>query len=207
MKRTIILVLIAMVLGIAGVQAEDTTAVESLLKEKVDAALTILRQPDQDLATKKKAIVTIIEPLFDFPLMAKLVLGKTHWLSLTPTEQKRFETLFVERLKSSYIDKIDLYSDEQIAWKPALDEGGNKVRIPAVIVSKDKEITILYKLHHFSEQWKIYDVEVQGVSIVTSFRSQFNQILTTGTKADLFKELETPARPSDPGKAGSSSAS
>ncbi|MBW1647327.1 MAG: ABC transporter substrate-binding protein [Deltaproteobacteria bacterium] len=191
MKNMLVL-LIVLFLGTADAAAHDTAAVETMLKEKVEAALNILRRPDSDLADKKQAIIQIVEPLFDFPLMAKLVLGRKHWTSLSPTEQKRFETLFVERLKSSYIDKIDLYRDEQVIWRPAVAESPNKVRIPSAIISKDQEITTVYKLYRGSGQWKIYDVEVQGVSIVTSFRSQFDQILTEGTKEDLFRELESP---------------
>ena len=191
--KNILVWLIVLFIGIAEASAQDTAAVESMLRENVDAVLTILRRPDQDLAEKKRAIVEIVEPLFDFPLMAKLVLGKKHWSRLTPDERQRFETLFVERLKSSYIDKIDLYRDEQVVWRPAISEGANKVRIPSAIVSKNEEITTVYKLYRNADQWRIYDVEVQDVSIVTSFRSQFDQILTNGTKEDLFRELESPA--------------
>jgi phospholipid transport system substrate-binding protein len=191
--KNILVWLIVLFIGIAEASAQDTAAVESMLRENVDAVLTILRRPDQDLAEKKQAIVEIVEPLFDFPLMAKLVLGKKHWTRLSPDERQRFETLFVERLKSSYIDKVDLYRDEQVAWRPAVAEGANKVRIPSVIISKNEEITTVYKLYRNADQWRIYDVEVQGVSIVTSFRSQFDQILTKGTKEDLFRELESPA--------------
>ena len=191
--KNILVWLIVLFIGIAEASAQDTAAVESMLRENVDAALTILRRPDQDLSEKKRAIVEIVEPLFDFPLMAKLVLGKKHWSRLTPDERQRFETLFVERLKSSYIDKIDLYRDEQVVWRPAISEGANKVRIPSAIVSKNEEITTVYKLYRNADQWRIYDVEVQDVSIVTSFRSQFDQILTNGTKEDLFRELESPA--------------
>ncbi len=205
MRRAVIFLLF-MGLSIPGVAAGDTVEVEALLQGKVDEALTILRSSDQDPAAKKRAIVAIVEPLFDFPLMAKLVLGKKHWSSLSQDERQRFETLFVERLKSSYIDKIDLYRDEQIAWQPALADGDRKVRIPSVIVSKDKEIVTIYKLHSGPAGWKIYDVEVQGVSIVMTFRSQFDQILTTGTKADLFKELESPSRSEPSGQAGAPSA-
>jgi len=191
--KNILVWLIVLFIGIAEASAQDTAAVESMLRENVDAVLTILRRPDQDLSEKKRAIVEIVEPLFDFPLMAKLVLGKKHWSRLSPDERQRFETLFVERLKSSYIDKIDLYRDEQVAWRPAISEGANKVRIPSAIVSKNEEITTVYKLYRNADQWRIYDVEVQDVSIVTSFRSQFDQILTNGTKEDLFRELESPA--------------
>lgn len=191
--KNILVWLIVLFIGISEAAAQDTAAVESMLRENVDAVLTLLRRPDQDLAEKKRAIVEIVEPLFDFPLMAKLVLGKKHWSRLTPDERQRFETLFVERLKSSYIDKVDLYRDEQVAWRPAVAEGANKVRIPSVIISKNEEITTVYKLYRNADQWRIYDVEVQGVSIVTSFRSQFDQILANGTKEDLFRELESPA--------------
>lgn len=197
--KNMIVWLIVLFLGVADAPAQDTATVETMLRDKVNAALNILRSPDQDLADKKQAIVQIVEPLFDFPLMAKLVLGKKHWNSLSPAEQDRFETLFVERLKSSYIDKIDLYRDEQVAWKPAIAEGANKVRIPSAIVSKDEEITTIYKLYRASSEWKIYDVEVQGVSIVTSYRSQFDQILTSGTTEDLFRELESSSHPAPPG--------
>jgi phospholipid transport system substrate-binding protein len=198
MMKRILVGLMIMFAAITDAAAQDTTTVEAMLRNKVDEALTILRAPDQDMDQKKQAIVAIVEPLFDFPLMAKLVLGKKHWTSLTPEEQQRFETLFVERLKSSYIDKIDLYRDEQVAWKPAITEGPNKVRIPSAIVSRNEEITTAYKLYRASRQWKIYDVEVQGVSIVSSYRSQFDQILTSGSKEDLFRELESSSQPASP---------
>ncbi len=198
MMKRILVGLMIMFAAITDAAAQDTTTVEAMLRNKVDEALTILRATDQDMDQKKQAIVAIVEPLFDFPLMAKLVLGKKHWTSLTPEEQQRFETLFVERLKSSYIDKIDLYRDEQVAWKPAIAEGPNKVRIPSAIVSRNEEITTAYKLYRASRQWKIYDVEVQGVSIVSSYRSQFDQILTSGSKEDLFRELESSSQPASP---------
>ena len=181
--------------GAVDAGAGETAAVETMLKEKVDQALTILRQHDTDKKARQQAIVAIVEPLFDFPLMAKLVLGKKHWFNLSGDQQRRFEVLFVERLKSSYIDKIDLYSDETVSYRPTIETGPDKVSIPAVIISKDKEIVILYKLYRNPAGWKIFDVEIQGVSIVTTFRSQFDQILNTGTAADLFKELEKPQTP------------
>ena len=182
-------------IGAVDAGASETAAVETMLKDKVDQALTILRQHDMDIKARQQAIVAIVEPLFDFPLMAKLVLGKKHWFKLTGDQQRRFEALFVERLKSSYIEKIDLYSDETVSYRPTVEAGPDKVYIPAVILSKDKEIVILYKLYRNPAGWKIFDVEVQGVSIVTTFRSQFDQILNTGTVADLFKELEKPQTP------------
>lgn len=190
--RRVLMLLMAVILWVGGANAlaDDVLMAEAQLKERVDQAMEILRRSDLELSIKKEKIVSIVEPLFDFPLMAKLVLGRKHWSRLNAQEQTRFETLFVKRLKSSYIDKIDQYSDETIEWRPSVQDGTDRVQVPSALMHQQKEIIILYKLYRTAGGWKIYDVEVQGISIVTTFRSQFDQILSTGTVADLFHELE-----------------
>ncbi len=191
MRRVLAWLMLALLCtAAAAAAADDALQAQARLREKVDQALEILKQPDLELRVKKEKIVAIVEPLFDFPLMAKLVLGRKHWSRLDAHEQARFEALFVERLKGSYVDKIDTYSDETIDWRQAVQEGPDRVQVPAALIHQDKEVVILYKLYRRSDGWKIYDVEVQGISIVSTFRSQFDQILNTGTVADLFRELE-----------------
>ena len=192
MRRIFLLFMVAMIwIGGGNAAADDTARAEAQLKERVDQAMEILRRSDLELSVKKEKIVSIVEPLFDFPLMAKLVLGRKHWSRLNAQEQERFETLFVKRLKSSYIDKIDQYSDETLEWRPPVPDGSDRVQVPSALVQQQKEIIILYKLYRSAAGgWRIYDVEVQGISIVATFRSQFDQILSTGTVDDLFRELE-----------------
>ncbi len=192
MRRIFLLFMVAMIwIGGGNAAADDTARAEAQLKERVDQAMEILRRSDLELSVKKEKIVSIVEPLFDFPLMAKLVLGRKHWSRLNAQEQERFETLFVKRLKSSYIDKIDQYSDETLEWRPPVPDGNDRVQVPSALVQQQKEIIILYKLYRSAAGgWRIYDVEVQGISIVATFRSQFDQILSTGTVDDLFRELE-----------------
>ena len=190
--RRVLLLLMAAILWVGGgnALADEVLKAETQLKERVDQAMEILKRSDLEPSVKKEKIISIVEPLFDFPLMAKLVLGRKHWSRLNAQEQARFETLFVKRLKSSYIDKIDQYSDETIEWRPSVQDGADRVQVPSALIHQQKEIIILYKLYSNAGGWKIYDVEVQGISIVTTFRSQFDQILSTGTVADLFHELE-----------------
>jgi phospholipid transport system substrate-binding protein len=68
-----------------------------------------------------------------------------------------------------------------------------KIHTPTYLVSKDKKISILYKFYKAQKNWKIYDLEIQGVSIIRSYRSQFSSILESGTVDDLLLKLENPA--------------
>jgi phospholipid transport system substrate-binding protein len=164
-----------------------------LLRMKWDAVISILRNKDIDQKEKEKSINKVVDPIFDFPLMAKLALGKKHWPQLTPAQQKKFTRLFIERLKTSYREKISLYKDEKVHFKPAVKKGKIICYIPTELISKDEKITILHKLRKGPDKrWKVYDVEIQGVSILLTYRSQFDDILQKGTIEDLLAQMEKP---------------
>ncbi len=183
-----------MVVIIAGLMMAHTVwagskeDVSALLKTKIDAVLEILPRKDISHEEKNKKIMEIIEPVFDFPLMAKLTLGKTGWQEMNPAQQKEFIDLFVARLKSSYLDKTSLYSDEKVAYKPAV-EVGDKVHAAIDVIGKEKTVSVLYKFYSSAGAWKIYDVEINGVSLIQSYRSQFTEILKNGTVETLLAEL------------------
>lgn len=178
---------------------KDPNDPNELLGAKWNAVVTVLQNKELDQELKKKIIDKIISPIFDSELMAKLVLGRTHWPKLTAPQHKRFTELFAERLKSFYLEKTTLYKNEKVLFKPAMQKK-NTIHIPVVLISNDKEVAILYKLHKMDEErkdkvtehWKIYDVEVQGVSILLTYRSQFDDILHRGGVKELFFQLEKP---------------
>ena len=171
---------------------KDANDPNELLRAKWDAVITVVQNKELDKALKKKIIDIIISPIFDSGLMAKLVLGRTHWPKLTAPQQKRFTELFIERIKSFYLDKTTLYNNEKVLFKPAIQKK-NALHIPMVLISSDKEVAILYKLYKMKGCWKVYDVEIQGVSILLTYRSQFDDILRRGTVEDLLLDLEKPA--------------
>jgi phospholipid transport system substrate-binding protein len=152
----------------------------------------VLEKKDLEIQAKQKEIEAIVTPMFDFPLMAKLSLGKKHWTGQTPENKDRFTELFIKRLRQSYLDKLTAYTDEKVIYGSAV-EVNKKVHIPTDLVSGGKKISMLYKLYPSSNRWKIYDVEIQGVSIIRSYRSQFKEILQNGTFDDLLKKMEKPA--------------
>ena len=164
---------------------------EELLRYKWDAVVSILKNKDIEQKDKEKQISKIVTPVFDFPLMAKLALGRKHWPKFNPPQREKFTRLFTERLKRSYWEKIALYKDEKISFKPK-EQKKNTIYIPSELIHQDKKVAILYKLRQVDKRWKIYDVEIQGVSILLTYRSQFDEILSRGTVEDLLSRLEKP---------------
>ena len=172
--------------------ADDKIPAEDFLKRKLDSVFEVLQKENLDQQAKSKAVVEIVTPMFDFRLMAKLSLGKKYWPDLSPDQRERFTELFIERLRGSYLDKLTAYTDEKIIYESPVAVK-SKVHVPTQLISKGNKISMLYKLYPSSNSWKIYDVEIQGVSIIRSYRSQFNEILQKGTFDDLLQKMEKPA--------------
>lgn len=172
--------------------ADDKIAAKDLLKSKLDLVFEVLQKEDLEQQAKNKEIVEIVTPLFDFARMAKLSLGKKHWPGLTGEEKEKFTELFVNRLRQSYLNKLTTYTNEKIIYEPPV-EVKKKIHIPTSLISKGKKISMLYKFYNANNHWKIYDIEIQGVSIIRSYRAQFNEILQKGTFDDLLQKMQKPA--------------
>jgi phospholipid transport system substrate-binding protein len=191
MKNLLIAVVILLLFS-QSAASDDKSEIDNLLKTKLDAVFAILQKNDLDQQAKNKEIMDIVTPMFDFELMARLSLGKKHWSGLSQDKKERFTELFIKRLKASYLSNFNLYTDEKVLYEPSV-QVKKKIHAPTYLISKDKKISILYKFYNAQENWKIYDLEIQGVSIIRSYRSQFSSILESGTVDDLLLKLENPA--------------
>jgi phospholipid transport system substrate-binding protein len=192
MKRILYLVVIALVLILGRTaMADNKTVAQELIKNKLDSVISVLQQKELGKQSKDEQVINIVTPIFDFSLMAKLALGRNHWTGLTSEQKQRYTDLFVKRLKETYLEKINLYTDEELIYQTPVEEN-RKVQVPTQLISKGSKISMLYKLYQSQDGWKIYDVEVEGVSIVQTYRSQFDQILSTGNYDDLMAKLEHP---------------
>ena len=189
------IVLIYAVFGLlllsSAVTADDKSAAEEFLKNNLDAVFTVLQKNDLSPQARNSKVEEIVTPMFDFELMGKLSLGKKYWPDLSPEQREKFTELFVERLRQSYLNKLTAYTDEKIIYESPVTVK-KKVHMPTLLISKGKKISMLYKLYSSSNSWKIYDVEIEGVSIIRSYRSQFNEILQKGTFDDLLQKMERP---------------
>jgi len=175
------------------VGADDKDVAKELLESKIEAAIAVLQKNDLDQQEKNKQIIEIVTPLFNFPLMAKLSLGRKYWPGLIQEERQKFTQLFTKRLKESYLDKLTLYTDEKVVFKTPVQEK-RKIKIQTELISKNNTISMLYKFHKSKDSWLIYDIEIQGVSIISTYRSQFDHVLSNGTIDDLLIKLEQPEK-------------
>ena len=175
----------------SAISADSLTA-EEFLKSKLNQVFEILKQTDLEQQEKSKQVVEIVSPMFDFQLMAKLSLGRQYWPDLSEEKREKFTELFINRLRGSYLSRITAYTDETVIYDPPV-KVDEKVHIPTYLVSKGNKISMLYKFYQSSGQWKIYDLEIQGVSIIRSYQAQFKEILQKGTFDDLLLKMEKPA--------------
>jgi phospholipid transport system substrate-binding protein len=188
MKIFLYIVLTLIILNQPGF-SDDKNSVEELLKSKLDAVFVVLQKNNLEQEAKNSQVIDIVAPMFDFSLMAKLTLGRKHWPGLSQENKEKFTELFINRLKESYRDKLTLYTDETIVYdKPV--QVKDKIHIPTHLISKGNQISMLYKLYRSKQEWRIYDIEIQGVSIISTYRSQFDEILSNGTIEDLLLKLK-----------------
>lgn len=190
MRSLIYSVLILLITVQPGLTGDENEA-QALLKTKLDTAISLLQKKDLEQQKKYDQLVEIVKPLFDFQLMAKLSLGRKYWPGLSKEKQDEFTDLFIKRLQAMFLEKLSLYTDEKVFFKTPVQDK-RKVRIPTEIVSNNNRISMIYKMYKSKNDWKIYDFEIEGVSIISTYRSQFDQILSKGTIDELMKKLEKP---------------
>lgn len=163
-----------------------------LLHNRWDAVIEILRNKEIEQEEKAKKISKIVTPIFDFRLMGKLALGRTHWPKLDVPQREKYTELFTDLLRNTYLEKISLYKDEDVVFKPIIKKSKTTISIPTELLHNEKKVAILYKLRKADKRWKIYDLEIQGVSVLLTYRSQFDEILRNGTVEDLLARLHKP---------------
>ncbi|UFS61367.1 ABC transporter substrate-binding protein [Sulfurimonas sp. HSL-3221] len=190
MKKLFYLALLSLLLPLSAA-ALEANEIGSVMRQKVDAVLEILNDHNKSKTDRNAAIEQEMDPYFDFVLMAKLSLGKTGWQEATPPQRKEYVVLFERRIKDFYMSKLDLYKDEAITLE-APRQVKNRIYLNSYIVEKGEKKEVLYKFYHAKEGWLIYDVDVLGVSIIQSYRSQFAGELEKGSIEQLLIKLRQP---------------
>jgi len=164
------------------------------IKSTVDKALTVLRdpalKPPAKLKDRRDQLRQILFARFDFTEMAKRALG-ANWRRRTPQEQEEFVRLFTDVLERAYADIIESYTDEKILYINERIDGGFADVGSRIVTSKGAEYSINYKAHLVSNEWKVYDVVAENVSLVNNYRSQFNRVISHSSYEDLVNRLKT----------------
>lgn len=161
------------------------------VKKTVDEVVRIVasKEMKKNEQKRRQALKKTISLIFDYGEMAKRSLGK-HWNQRTPAEKKQFTDLFATLLENSYAGKIESYNNEKIVYiKESMD--GNYAEVKSkVVTAKRDEFSLDYRLMAENGRWMVYDVVIEGVSLVSNYRSQFNRIITANGYPELVKKLQ-----------------
>jgi len=177
------------------VTTQANASVTDEVKKTVDEVVKIVssKEMKNDPPKRRQALRHAIGVIFDYGEMAKRSLGR-HWNELTPAEKKHFTDLFETLLENSYADKIESYNNEKIEYiKETADDGHSEVKSRIVSPSKD-EFSLDYRLMNKNGTWMVYDVVIEGVSLVSNYRSQFSRVISEKGYGELLKKLETKIR-------------
>ena len=172
--------------GVAGAWAGPPT---ETVKEVIEKALDVLKEPGPSEARRQK-VKRIVDPHFDYEEMAKRSLGPA-WGKLSPGQRQEFVALFAQLLEASYSDKIEKYAQRVKIDYTGEITSGDSVEVRTVVVKANDRIPLNYRLMNEGGTWKVYDVVIEGVSLVSNYRSQFSRIIHESSYAELVRRLKT----------------
>lgn len=183
---TVLLCLLAPAFG--GAAAESAPV--ALVSRTVDDVLAVLNDPKLDHAARRQKIEAIAYERFDFDTMSKLVVAR-YWKTFTPEQKAAFVTEFKAFLAHSYGDRIDRYSNEEVAIVSETPMKRGDVLVLTKIVGGEYEGALVeYRLRESSGQWRVIDVKVEGISLVLNYRDQFKSLLSRGGPDELLEQLK-----------------
>jgi len=184
-QMALILCLIFPVSAFAGVPLET-------VKGYADKVLDVLRdpglKPESAKKVKKDKLRAISEKMFDFTELSRRTLAQ-NWSKFNPEQQKEFIELYTSLLEDAYANKIIAYTDEKIVFSKEVTLTEKTVEVRSTVLRKNEEIPIYYRVILKDGSWRVYDVVVQGVSLINNYRSQFKEILVNKPPESLLETL------------------
>jgi len=162
------------------------------VERHVNNVLDVLRDPtlqgEANKEAKQKKIESIANQLFDYIALSRLTLGKS-WKQFNREQQKEFVSLYRTILEKAYMDKILSYTDEKVIFDKELMLSEDKAEVQTKIITKSAEIPINYKVYLKDGEWRVYDVIIEGISLIKNYRTQFREILANNPPEEVLKIL------------------
>jgi len=200
MRRALMNMTAALLLCLTVATAAQAMTPTETVKSRVDQALQGLSQTTgatpESAERRRVEIRRAADSLFDFTEMSRRALGR-HWAERTATEREEFVRLFTDLIARSYIGKIDRYAGEAIAYTGERVDGDEASVRSQVVTAKGSQIPVEYRLHRVNESWSAYDVFIENVSLVGTYRSQFDRIIKAESFASLLRRLREKGQVAD----------
>lgn len=167
-----------------------------MLEETANNIIATLKENKSSLKSNPniiyKAVETHLLPIVDVVGMSRSVLGRQAWTKATKSQRAQFSKAFTRLVIRTYSSPLAQYADESVQFLPLRGSLNSRfIRVNSIIVrTEGQNIPLSYSLVDKNGQWKIYDISVEGVSLLQSFRSQFAQALQNSSIDDLIKLME-----------------
>src|SRR5713101_7880741 len=163
------------------------------LRGSIDLVLKIVTDPElkkeAKTAERRRRIRQVVNQIFDFTEISQRSLGR-HWQGRTPAERDQFVQLFGDLLENAYITKIESYSGEKIQYPGDVIEGDLAIVKTRIITKQETEIPVDYRMFLSNGRWAVYDVSIEGISLIGNYRTQFNAVIQRSGYPDLVAKLK-----------------
>ena len=193
MLKKVFTILLVIAATFSYANALKQNEIKEQMTKKIDSVLLVLEKKNLTIPQKGDEIIKIIDEVFDYELMARISLGKETWNSISEQKQKEFTKIFENKLKKSYIEKLELYNDQKVQIIALKPYNNTRLQLETQLVGKEGNYQINYNFYNKakdSEQWLIYDVDLVGVSIIQTYRQQFAGLLKEKSFDEMLVLLE-----------------
>jgi len=167
----------------------DNSSPTSQLRLSVDSILSLLKDKSLDASARKNKIRSIINDRFYFHAMSQRTLAR-NWKKASAEQQKEFVSLFSDLLEKTYLGRIEAYTDERVEYLREKSRNPKRAIVFTQIVTKSADIPINYKLAKKGDQWLIYDVIIEEVSLISNYRSSYAEIIKKEGMDQLLNKMK-----------------
>lgn len=165
---------------------------KATVETQINKMLARMQEPsfkEQSRDDKLADIRKIINEIFDYQELSARTLGRD-WKKFNPQQQTEFVDLFSKLLENVYADRILAYTQEKIEYGKVTDLRENQAEVESFIITADnKKVPLFYRLTLKDGKWRVYDVVIEGVSMIKNYRGQFRDILAKKSPEDLLQIL------------------
>ena len=174
LKRFLLTLMTGLTLAFTVMSHAGNTPTDDV-RTSVEAILEILKDEQLDKEGKRAQISTVINKRFDFRAMSQRTLA-TNWKKTSDEEKQQFVALFSQLIENSYVGKVEAYTDEKVDFTGEKVKG-RKAVVETLIITSSADIPINYKVYQKGGQWLVYDVIIEGVSLISNYRSSYQEIM------------------------------
>lgn len=162
------------------------------VKGHVNEVLRVLRDPalqgEANKESRQKKVEAIADEMFDYVALSRLTLGR-NWRKFNGDQKKEFVQLYRSILEKAYLDRILAYTDEKVTFGKETMLSDKKAEVQTHIITKSVEIPIYYRVYLKDGEWKVYDIIIEGISLVKNYRTQFREILANNPPEEVLEIL------------------